>query len=342
MTKLHSVIWCNVTSRGRQKENGSKMKIANTYQGRQVQMNSAVMDPPAGPALTEEPLLPPVADDELLDGYSRTVSSVVDRVRPSVVNIRVEHAGRERLNGGREAGGSGSGFIIAPDGYIFDEQPRRPRRGQDGSLARGRTCGERGSHWRGSRERSRGHPHQRLRPHARDAGRSRVRCASAEIAIAIGSPFGFQQTVTAGVVSALGRSMRSQSGRLIDNIIQTDAALNPGNSGGPLLNSRGEVIGVSTWRSFCRRKASVSPSPATPRKRWPPGSSRTAASGGAGSAWRARTCPSIRGSSRFHRLPVDQRARGAAPNPGSSGGPRRFEGRRCHRRLWRSARVRHR
>lgn len=221
------------------------MKIANIYQERQVELTSAVMDPPVGPAVAEEPVLAPVTDDELMDSYSRTVSSVVERVRPSVVNIRVEHTGRERLNGGREAGGSGSGFIIAPDGYILTNSHVVHGAGRmEVSLADGRVVNavligdDPESDLAVIRINATGLTHVTLA----DSRSVRV----GQIAIAIGSPYGFQQTVTAGVVSALGRSMRSQSGRLIDNIIQTDAALNPGNSGGPLLNSRGEVIGVNT------------------------------------------------------------------------------------------------
>ncbi len=181
------------------------------------------------------------ADAVLHDAYSRAVIAAVSLVSPAVAHVRVER--RKGTRGARE--GAGSGFLITPDGYLVtNSHVASGATRVEVTLADGRTA---------SAEIVGDDPDSDLavlKVAADDLTSCRFGATSqlrvGQIAIAIGSPYGFQHTVTAGIVSALGRSMRASTGRLLDNVLQTDASLNPGNSGGPLVNSQGEVIGVNT------------------------------------------------------------------------------------------------
>jgi serine protease Do len=181
-------------------------------------------------------------DAEALDAYSRTVSAVAEKLAPSVANLRVSR----RTRGGRYVDGGGSGVVVTPDGFMLSSAHvvEGARRSIHASFVDGRegTAEVVGADPLSDLAVLRAQADDLAPAELGDADRLRV----GQLVVAIGNPYGFTSSVTAGVVSALGRSLTTRPGRIVDNVIQTDAALNPGNSGGALADGRGRVVAINT------------------------------------------------------------------------------------------------
>jgi len=258
----------------------------------------------------------PDPSEDLMDAYSRAVTRAVEAVSPSVVLIEAEAPPKPGSASGRRGpGGSGSGFVFTPDGFILTNSHVVHRAGRllvsfpEGQRYMADLVGD--------------DPETDLAvirisaPHLIPAvlGDSR-KVRVGQLVVAIGNPYGFQATVTAGVVSALGRSLRSRTGRLIDNVIQTDAALNPGNSGGPLVTTQGEVVGVNSAmimpaQGICFAIA-VNTAKLVASQLIREGRVRRSAIGLAG-----QNVPLARRVARFHRLPFESGVRVEAVEQGS-------------------------
>jgi S1-C subfamily serine protease len=205
-------------------------------------MELTFIDAPVAPRDSAEGDGRVISDEEALDAYSRVVSTVAQRLAPSVANLRVSR----RIRGGRFVDGGGSGFVITPDGFLLTSAHvvDGARRGIHALFVDGR---EEAVEVVGADPLS---DLAVLRASADGLVAAELGDAEAllvgQLVVAIGNPYGFTSSVTAGVVSALGRSLPTRAGRIVDNVIQTDAALNPGNSGGALADGRGRVVGVNT------------------------------------------------------------------------------------------------
>lgn len=224
--------------------------IRNLIEGRDDQ--AAVKTPRPGAEARHPPETAAAAGDEpapdgdeLLDAYSRAVIAVAEAVGPSVVGVSAGAASSGDTRRRRESGGQGSGFFFAPDGFLLtNSHVVRGAVHLHVTLADGTECDARlvGDDPETDTAVVRVEGESPACVRLGDSKRLRV----GQLVVAIGNPYGFQHTVTAGVVSALGRTLRSVNGRMIEDVVQTDAALNPGNSGGPLADTRGDVVGINT------------------------------------------------------------------------------------------------